>query len=65
VYTLALIAALANALTSVFQRIGVEDAPENATLRLSLIRHALHRGIWLLGFAPLRPIVPGPADPHD
>jgi uncharacterized membrane protein len=51
VYTLALIAALANALTSVFQRIGVEDAPENATLRLSLIRHALHRGIWLLGFA--------------
>ncbi len=30
---------------------GVEDAPENATLRLSLLRHALRRGVWLLGFA--------------
>jgi len=45
-----LCAALANALTSVFQRIGVEDAPADATLRLSLLMHALRRGIWLLGF---------------
>jgi uncharacterized membrane protein len=51
VYVLALCASLANALTSVFQRIGVEDAPADATLRLSLITYALRRGIWLLGFA--------------
>jgi drug/metabolite transporter (DMT)-like permease len=51
VVILALGAALANALTSVFQRMGVEDAPEDATLRLSLLTHALRRGIWLLGFA--------------
>ena len=51
VYVLALGAALANALTSVFQRLGVESAPASATLRLSLMTHALRRGIWLLGFA--------------
>jgi drug/metabolite transporter (DMT)-like permease len=50
VYILALAAALSNALTSVFQRMGVEDAPEESTMRLSLIAHALRRGIWLLGF---------------
>jgi hypothetical protein len=49
-YVLALAAALSNALTSVFQRMGVEDAPEESTMRLSLITHALKRGIWLLGF---------------
>jgi hypothetical protein len=51
VYVLALCASLANALTSVFQRIGVEDAPADTTLRLSLLRYAVKRGIWLLGFA--------------
>ncbi len=51
VYVLALGASLANALTSVFQRLGVESAPANATLRLSLMTHALRRGVWLLGFA--------------
>ncbi len=51
VYALAVAAALANALTSIFQRIGVEDAPEDTTLRLSLMAHAIRRGIWLLGFA--------------
>jgi uncharacterized membrane protein len=50
VYVLAVLAALSNALTSVFQRMGVEDAPEETTMRLSLIAHALRRGIWLLGF---------------
>jgi len=50
VYVLALAAALSNALTSVFQRMGVEDAPEESTMRLSLLKHALKRGIWLLGF---------------
>ncbi len=51
VYALALLASLANALTSVFQRIGVENAPADATMRLSLMRHAIRRGVWLLGFA--------------
>jgi drug/metabolite transporter (DMT)-like permease len=50
VYVLALAAALSNALTSVFQRMGVEDAPEESTMRLSLLTHAFRRGIWLLGF---------------
>ena len=50
VYVLAVAAALSNALTSVFQRMGVEDAPQESTMRLSLITHALRRGIWLLGF---------------
>jgi uncharacterized membrane protein len=51
VYVLAVLSALANALTSILQRIGVEDAPEESTLRLSLLTHALKRGVWLLGFA--------------
>ena len=51
VYVLALAAALANAVTSILQRMGVEDAPEDATLRLSLMTHALRRGVWLAGFA--------------
>jgi len=40
---LALGAGLANALTSVFQRMGVEDAPDDATLRIGLLAHALRR----------------------
>lgn len=51
VYALALMAALANAVTSILQRMGVEDAPEDSTLKLSLMTHALRRGIWLIGFA--------------
>jgi drug/metabolite transporter (DMT)-like permease len=51
VVLLALGASLANALTSVFQRMGVEDAPAEKTLRLSLLTYAVRRGIWLLGFA--------------
>lgn len=51
VYVLALMAALANAVTSILQRMGVEDAPDEATLHLSLITHAIRRGVWLLGFA--------------
>jgi drug/metabolite transporter (DMT)-like permease len=51
VYVLALSSALANALTSILQRMGVEDAPEESTLRLSLLTHAIKRGVWLLGFA--------------
>jgi len=51
VYLLALAAALANALTSVLQRMGVEDAPAKDTLRLSLMVHALRRKVWLCGLA--------------
>jgi drug/metabolite transporter (DMT)-like permease len=38
-------------LVSVLQRMGVEDAKEDDTLRLSLLTHALRRGVWLAGFA--------------
>src|SRR5580700_11905585 len=51
VFVLALAAALANALTSVFQRKGIEAAPADTTLRFSLITYAVRRGIWLAGFA--------------
>jgi drug/metabolite transporter (DMT)-like permease len=51
VFILALGASLANALTSVFQRMGVENAPAQTTLKLSLMAYAVRRGIWLLGFA--------------
>jgi hypothetical protein len=51
VYVLAVASALSNALTSILQRMGVEDAPEEDTLKLSLLTHAIKRGVWLLGFA--------------
>jgi drug/metabolite transporter (DMT)-like permease len=51
VYILALGASLANALTSVFQRMGVESAPAQTRLKLSLLTYAFRRKIWLLGFA--------------
>ncbi len=50
-FFLAALAALTSAVTSVLQRIGVEEAPESSALRLSLISHAIKRGIWLVGFA--------------
>src|SRR3984885_9761967 len=51
VFILALGASLANALTSVFQRMGVETAPAQDTLKLSLMTYAIRRGVWVLGFA--------------
>jgi uncharacterized membrane protein len=51
VYVLALACALVNALTSVLQRLGVQNAPADAALRLSLLKYALRRGVWLFGFA--------------
>jgi hypothetical protein len=50
VFICALGAAIANALTSVFQRMGVEDAPADSTLTLGLMAHALRRGVWIFGF---------------
>jgi drug/metabolite transporter (DMT)-like permease len=48
---LAVGAALANAITTILQRIGVETAPKDAEMRLSLITHAIHRRVWLYGMA--------------
>ena len=49
-YVLAVLAAFANALTTILQRLGVENAPEETTMRLSLMAHALKRKVWLAGF---------------
>ena len=78
VFVLALAASLANALTSVFQRMGVEQAPSSTTLRLSLLSYALRRRILAARVcaddrllpvpgrrAPFRPPVPGSADPDN
>jgi drug/metabolite transporter (DMT)-like permease len=51
VFVLALGASLANALTGLFQRMGVENAPASTRLRFSLLAYAVRRRIWLLGFA--------------
>jgi drug/metabolite transporter (DMT)-like permease len=51
VYVLALAASLANALTSVLQRMGVEGAPADSVLKWRLLSYAMRRGVWLLGFA--------------
>jgi drug/metabolite transporter (DMT)-like permease len=48
-YVLAVGAALANAITTILQRIGVESAPQDAEMHLSLITHAIHKRIWLFG----------------
>jgi len=58
VYLLATACALSNALASIFQRMGVEDAPASDTLKLSLLTHALKRGVWLLGLAFVVATVP-------
>ncbi len=47
---LALSAALANAVASICQRLGVEDAPAARGPSLGLISHMIRRRVWLLGF---------------
>jgi drug/metabolite transporter (DMT)-like permease len=49
VYVLAIAGALSNALTTILQRMGVEDAPASDSLHLSLIAYAVRRKVWLLG----------------
>jgi drug/metabolite transporter (DMT)-like permease len=49
VYVLAIAGALSNALTTILQRMGVEDAPAEDSLHLRLIAYAMHRKVWLLG----------------
>jgi hypothetical protein len=43
VYFLAVGGALANALTTIFQRLGLKDAPAEHSLRFSLIAYAMRR----------------------
>jgi uncharacterized membrane protein len=52
-YVLAVMAAFANALTSVLQRMGVESAPADTNLKLSLIAYAMRRTVWIAGFVVL------------
>jgi drug/metabolite transporter (DMT)-like permease len=49
VYVLAVACALSNALTTILQRLGVENAPAEDSLHLSLIAYAVRRKVWLLG----------------
>jgi drug/metabolite transporter (DMT)-like permease len=49
-YLLAVCAALSNAVTTILQRMGVETAPPETTLRWSLMAFALRRKVWLAGF---------------
>jgi drug/metabolite transporter (DMT)-like permease len=49
-YLLAVLGAFSNALTTILQRMGVETAPADTTLKLSLITYALRRKVWLAGF---------------
>ena len=44
-------AALANAVTTILQRIGVETAPKDSSMKLSLITHAIHKRVWVYGMA--------------
>ncbi|MGH9172344.1 MAG: DMT family transporter [Acidimicrobiales bacterium] len=50
---LALAAALCNALATIFERMGVQNAPREDSMHLSLIAHAVRRRVWLLGFAAM------------
>jgi len=49
----ALAAALCNALSTIFQRMGVETAPPEFSLSLRLVRHVLGRPVWFLGFSTM------------
>jgi drug/metabolite transporter (DMT)-like permease len=46
---LAICAALCNALTTIFQRLGVETAPDPAEHGLGLLWHAVRRPVWIFG----------------
>ncbi len=50
---LAVLAALCNAITTIFQRLGVETAPEAEGRGLKLIRHVVRRPVWYVGFAAM------------
>jgi drug/metabolite transporter (DMT)-like permease len=50
-FALATLAAFANALSVVFQRIGVQNAPSRTTIGLGLFREAFRHLIWFAGVA--------------
>jgi len=50
-YVLAVLASLANALSAIFQRIGVQNAPADTVMSMRLIRHAFSHAIWFAGLA--------------
>ena len=50
-YVLAALAALANALSAIFQRIGVQSAPADTVMSMRLIRHAISNAVWFAGLA--------------
>jgi drug/metabolite transporter (DMT)-like permease len=50
---LAVCAALCNAITTIFQRLGVETVPDGETHGLQLIQHVLRRPIWYVGFVAM------------
>lgn len=47
---MALLAAFANAVASVCQRLGVEDAPATNGPSLGLVRYMVRRSVWIVGF---------------
>ncbi len=47
---MALLAAFANAVASVCQRLGVEDAPATNGPSMGLVRHMVRRPVWIMGF---------------
>ena len=50
-FALAVLAAFVNALSAIFQRIGVQNAPGDSAMSLSLIREAFRHVIWFAGLA--------------
>jgi hypothetical protein len=47
---MALLAAFANAVASVCQRLGVEEAPATNGPSITLVRYMLQRPVWIMGF---------------
>lgn len=47
---MAVLAAFANAVASVCQRLGVEDAPATNGPSMGLVRHMIQRPVWIMGF---------------
>jgi drug/metabolite transporter (DMT)-like permease len=48
-YALAVLASFSNALSAILQRIGVQNAPSDTTMSLSLIRYAFRHLVWFVG----------------
>lgn len=53
VYVLAVGAALANALTTILQRLGVKEAPAGDSMHLRLLAYAVRHPVWLAGLGTM------------